>query len=726
MANHFSRYPSQYWEESILKIKACGVDALSTYVFWIHHEEEEGRYEWSGCRNLHEFLSLCKKLDLPVVLRIGPWAHGECRNGGFPDWLVNSGIPLRTNDPAYLAHVKRFWTNILEQVKGLLFRDGGPVIALQIENEYGHCGGLSGNEGRQHMLSLKNMAIELGFSVPFYTATGWGGGVVPDGEMLPVLGAYVEAPWEQHVHERHAAPEYLFSKISNKTTVGTDLAQNISPMMSGFSYDISKYPYLTAELGSGIQVTHHRRPIISGDDIGAFTTVALGSGANMLGYYMLHGGTNPSGRFSTLQESRATGYANDVPELSYDFQAPIDEYGYLNPSYGRLKTIHMMLRDFGDVMAQASPCFPQDNSVNAEDLTTLRYCVRYGMDGGFLFLNNYQRRRKMKDKDVMSIGVKTKDNEYHFENLSLPSGKYAILPFGMTLGGLRLITSSAQLLCHIDNGGNTFVFFCPDEENPEYVFEAKDVSEICPLEVVQNIGNRTVRIKAGSCSQRTLIKIKLKSGNEISIITISSEDAYRAWKTGEPGHEHLLITESGLIQKDDDLKLTSCSTCTDVRIYPATVNVVACNDAAITKKTDVGCFAAYDIRFDADEKPARALISSMFVNENGMAEYTLKVEPAKGKSVEDTFLGIPFEGDKAKLFINGTFCADQFYTGTMWQVGLKRFGDLKDAKIKLDVMPLHEDDVVYLEKKPKFTRGVACSLENVFAFTEYGCKLKIR
>lgn len=73
-------------------MRACGMDIIATYVFWIHHEEEEGVFDFSGQRNLHRFLELCEKWQMHVWLRIGPWAHGEARNGGFPDWLLKKDI----------------------------------------------------------------------------------------------------------------------------------------------------------------------------------------------------------------------------------------------------------------------------------------------------------------------------------------------------------------------------------------------------------------------------------------------------------------------------------------------------------------------------------------------------------------------------------------------------------------------------------------------------------
>ncbi|MFV0606224.1 MAG: beta-galactosidase, partial [Niabella sp.] len=118
---HFSRIAENEWEKELLKMKAGGITIIATYVFWIHHEEIEAKYNWDGQRNLTKFLEICKQLDLPVVLRIGPWAHGECRNGGFPEWLVTSGVKLRNDNVEYLAIVKSWYQQIFNQAKCLLW-----------------------------------------------------------------------------------------------------------------------------------------------------------------------------------------------------------------------------------------------------------------------------------------------------------------------------------------------------------------------------------------------------------------------------------------------------------------------------------------------------------------------------------------------------------------------------------------------------------------------------
>jgi hypothetical protein len=105
--------------------------------------------------------------DLYVWLRIGPWGHGEVRNGGFPDWLV--GEKTRQNDPVYLGHVRTFFNEIGRQAAGLVWKDGGPIVGVQLENEYHPA-----SDGLAHMQRLLQLAREAGLDVPFYTAASGG------------------------------------------------------------------------------------------------------------------------------------------------------------------------------------------------------------------------------------------------------------------------------------------------------------------------------------------------------------------------------------------------------------------------------------------------------------------------------------------------------------------------------------------------------------------------
>ncbi|MCL2242848.1 MAG: beta-galactosidase [Treponema sp.] len=515
---HFSRYPPQYWEESIRKMRSGGIRIVASYVFWIHHEEEKGKWNFSGQRDLRMFISLCSKLNLLFFLRIGPWAHGECRNGGFPDWLQHDkSIKHRSNDLKYLDLVRILYKKIFEEVKGLLWKEGGPVIGIQIENEHGHCGGVNGSEGLAHMSVLKKIALDAGFDVPYYTATGWGGANVVDGEMIPVQGGYADAPWEQHTRELPANQNYLLTPFQNDPLIGSDWGHSFET----FTYRVKDYPYLTAELGGGIQVTSRRRPVITAIDTAAQALCKIASGAAMLGYYMYHGGTNPSGELTTLQESTESGSYTDVPVLSYDFQACIGEYGELHQSYRKLKRLHMFINDFEEILAPSVSFFPAEMVKDAEDTQTLRICARHDFDSntGFLFINNHQRNRNMISHKETGISVELPNETIHFPLMNIPTGFYGIFPYNIDLSGFFLQSTNAQLLCKLKD---KFVFFC--HEKPVFNFK----------------------------------------GEQAPVIVLTEEEADNAWLFGD----QLYITKGDLIENENGLCITTCRTEETVIRFP--------------------------------------------------------------------------------------------------------------------------------------------------------------
>jgi len=119
-------------------MKAGGVNVIASYVFWNIHERQEGRFDWSGDLNLRKVVELIRKLGLYAIVRLGPFCHGEIRNGGIPDWLYGRSFEIRSNDVEYLNYVDRLYNQIGNQLNGLLYKDDGPVIGVQLENEYQH------------------------------------------------------------------------------------------------------------------------------------------------------------------------------------------------------------------------------------------------------------------------------------------------------------------------------------------------------------------------------------------------------------------------------------------------------------------------------------------------------------------------------------------------------------------------------------------------------------
>ena len=452
---HFSRYSRENWHRELAKMKAGGITIVSTYLFWIYHEEIEGKMDFGGDNDIRAFIEECKDVGLDVVIRIGPWAHGECRNGAFPDWLLKKDYKLRDNNEEYLAVVKKWYQSIYNEVKGLFYKDGGNIIAVQIENEF--------VDNAEHLAKLKEIAVECGFIAPIYTVTGWNsasGAKIPVDEVVPVFGGYCEAPWENHMNRLSPSPHYFFNRMRNDSAIGTDLIAKTQS--DGWQLPYERYPFATCELGGGIEVTHHRRPIIKPMDIYAVSLVKLGDGNNLVGYYMYHGGTNKIGELSTFNETKATGYPNDYPILSYDFQAPLSEYGEVREQYGLLNMLHMFVNDFGEEFA---PMIAVDsaNSVAADDTNSLRYGMRTNGKSGFVFVNHYQRLTELADIEntVISAG------NVEFPPIDVKGEVSFFMPFNMKMGDSVLEYATAQPLCKCDD---TYFFAEIPNIKAEYKF----------------------------------------------------------------------------------------------------------------------------------------------------------------------------------------------------------------------------------------------------------------
>ena len=456
---HFVRAERADWYTELCKMKAGGVTIVSTYLFWNYHEEREGCFDFSGDRDLRAFLSDAQRAGLEVFLRIGPWVHGESRNGGFPDWITKPPYRTRTTQPEYLEKVRILYEKYYEQVKGMLFRDGGPVIGIQLENEISDV---------EYVAALKRMAEEIGFEVPLWTATGWNGPCgsrLPEREVLPIFGGYPEAPWDDRHGKLPPVVHYAFNKERNDSLIGADLARRTDD--TGWRFPAERYPFATCELGTGNQVTHHRRPTISAQDVYALSLVKLGDGNNLVGYYMYHGGTNKIGLDSTLEESKASGYPNDCPTLSYDFQAALSEYGEVREQYRLLNLLHLFVRDFGALLAPMEAVM-SEKEVYADDPESFRYAMRTDGKHGFVFVSQYQREMTLSDIPDAVIDTGTTV----FPPMTVRNGMSFILPFRLPMpsaDGERFLSyATAQLLCRIDN---TYFFAAIPGIPPRFRFE---------------------------------------------------------------------------------------------------------------------------------------------------------------------------------------------------------------------------------------------------------------
>ena len=674
---HYSRYPHEYWRESLNKMKAGGVDIVSAYTIWIHHEEVEGEYDFTGDRDLHGFLEACRDCGVKLLLRIGPWSHAEARNGGFPDWLLKKDFPLRENDERYFETVRKWYARLYMESKDFICapdKDDNVIIGVQIENEYGHCGGLSDESGDVHMKRLQQIAKEEGFNVPIYTATGWGG--ARTGGMLPVMGGYCDAPWDQRLTKIEPSGNFVFTYERNDHNIGSDHGLGF-----GITFDASKFPYLTAELGGGLQVTAHRRTIARSEDVGAMTLSKMGSGCNLLGYYMYHGGTNPDGKLTTLQESKATGYLNDLPEKNYDFHAPIREYGQMSETLREIKLYASFVHDFGEEFCALGANIPKENPLQPDNFKDLRYSFRTDGKKGYLFVNNYVR---LYDLDAHKNCKITAPDGTEFPAFDIANKDYFFVPFNMTFGGVKVRTAKVTPLCALSDG--TVVFYGRKNQKAE---------------------NDLFQFEKASDSAKA------------KYLVLSREDALNAWKCADGT---LVISDSAVITDEKGKVHLIGEGNAKFCAYPELPAVPeGFKKTGIVNKNLASDLPA--VEFACYEKSAETPGGNIVVKEKesgaGKTVYTIDVkaqtENLKNGKASDCFVRLNYIGDNARLYgvsiedgkkklLDDHFFMDEKIS---WDIGLKRYvnRNIDFASLELEISPMQDLKKVYLEEEPDLSGG---------------------
>ncbi|MFF5969420.1 beta-galactosidase [Streptomyces collinus] len=717
---HYSRYPSGQWEEELLKMKAGGVTAVASYVIWIHHEEAEGRVRFDGDRDLRRFAELCARHGLDFIPRIGPWSHAEVRNGGLPDWvLARTGAP-RTDDPDYLSPVRAWFTEIAGQLKGLERANGGPIVAIQIENE------LYDRPG--HLRTLKRLAQEAGLSAPLWTSTAWGGVRLPGEDLLPLYGGYSEAFWTEadggwpDTCRKH----FFFSHERDDEGIGADLrpttVRGTDPAPTG------RFPWATCELGGGMAVAYHRRPRVEAEDVGALALTKIGCGSVWQGYYMFHGGTNPAGELTSLQESHATGYPNDLPVLTYDFQAPLGEYGQVRPSYHELRLQHLLLAGFGHRIAPMRSVLPERSPAGQHDRETLRWAVRTDGTSGFLFVTNHQPHEPLPDHPDTAFTV----DFPHAPSLTLPSapvtvpsGAYFCWPLRLDVAGLRLEWATAQPVCTVEADGRTvLVLAATDGIAPELALDADTVASVAaPSGEITPVAGR-VLVSGVRPGTDALVEVETADGSRVGLLVLDGATARTVYRGRAWGAERLVLCADGVVFDGhrSEVRLHSPAAEPSFAVLPAPDSALVVDGAGVREAGD-GVFTRYtlDAGPPADTvatvtsvRPAgpapepvtgvqgRASVPGEKDVDAAAAEYRVHVPEDLLRNPSGVLLRLRWTGDLARAYVGDALVADQFWSGRVWDIGLDRLPGraLRTEGLRLKVLPLAPDAPVRVPGRP--------------------------
>ena len=298
---HPARIPVEYWRQRIQMAKAMGCNTIAAYVFWNYHESQPGVFDFkTGNHNIADFIRMVQEEGLYFILRPGPYVCAEWDFGGLPSYLLSiPDIKIRCMDSRYIKAVDRYINELAKQVKSFQVTKGGPILMVQVENEYG-----SYANDRQYLESIRQMWVKYGIEVPFYTADG-------------------------------AEPSMLEAGTLPDAAIGLDPAANQSEFNEAARIN-PNVPSFCAELYPG-WLTHWGENFQHPDTAKLLRDVKwLMDHKKSFNFYVIHGGTN----FAFWAGANAFNPSQYQPDVtSYDYDAPINEMGQATPKYFALRNL---------------------------------------------------------------------------------------------------------------------------------------------------------------------------------------------------------------------------------------------------------------------------------------------------------------------------------------------------------------------------------------------------
>lgn len=306
---HFARVPHQYWRHRLKMIKAMGMNAVTTYIFWNWQETAPGVWNFSGDHDVAQFVKEAGEEGLLVLLRPGPYACGEWEFGGYPWWLPKTkDMVIRADNQPFLDSCKLYIQKVAEQLRPLQITRGGNVIMVQAENEFGSYVAqrpdIPLEQHRAYSAKIKQMLVDAGFDVPFYTADGsW---LFKEGS---IDGALPGADGEGDTKK--------LKKLVDQ-------------------YHDGKGPYFVAEYYPG-WLDHWAEPFpkVSAKSVGKQLRTYLADSVSF-NMYMVHGGTN----FGFTSGANYDKDHDIQPDMTtYDYDAPISESGARTPKYDTIRNL---------------------------------------------------------------------------------------------------------------------------------------------------------------------------------------------------------------------------------------------------------------------------------------------------------------------------------------------------------------------------------------------------
>lgn len=316
-AIHYFRIQPDDWYHSLYNLKALGFNTVETYIPWNVHEPQKGQFCFEGILDLEKFLQIAQDLGLYALLRPSPYICAEWEFGGLPAWLLKEEMRIRSSDPAYFAAVASYYDELLPRLVPHLLENGGNILMMQVENEYGSYG-----EDKEYLRAVRDMMLERGVTCPLFTSDG---------------------PWRGTLR----AGTLIEDDVFVTGNFGSKAKENFAQMQEFFDEYGKKWPLICMEFWDG-WFNRWKEPTVTRDpeELAEAVHEVLQQGS--INLYMFHGGTN----FGFMNGCSARGNI-DLPQVtSYDYEALLDEQGNPTPKYF---AIQRMLKKYYPEYPQREP-----------------------------------------------------------------------------------------------------------------------------------------------------------------------------------------------------------------------------------------------------------------------------------------------------------------------------------------------------------------------------------
>jgi len=507
----YPRIPRELWRDRFLKIKRAGFNTIDSYVFWNYHERDPSRFDFA---ELEEFLQLAQENGFWVIVRPGPYVDAEFERGGFPYWIIAKRFPVRSMHPESLSTSKYWYDHVLPIIRRYQITAGGPIIMMQLENELDFTN-FEATEQREYIRFLARTAWDAGIEVPLITNVTTVVRDRSDPDMARIMDTCDFYPRWSFLVDRE------LSALPPGASLEDKVAQSDRAVLASLRKlrkDEPDCPMGIAELGTGYYSKFEGK--LSEDEegvdaaqINAFTKTVMEQGVTYFNYYLGCGGTN--------YEWAAKGVTT-----TYDFAAPIREWGGLWEKYYAIRGIGAFLGMFGKLLTRSQVAENACHSSHAD----VSVSQRVRSQSAFVFVRantEAEHHFKLTFRDPASNASRSFTVPREGE-LNLGPHGMKILPVQVPIAGGHLRYSTAEILAQgTSHDRNFLVIYDEPGSLVEVALEASQEPHIAGETLYQawdrDVQSAVIGLRISQNGSFLLVNDRLQ------IIALPCEIALRTW-----------------------------------------------------------------------------------------------------------------------------------------------------------------------------------------------------